>query len=399
VRPLDARNVEGLLAQGGTVLGTHNRCDPFHYFGAGGADCSAQAMAYARELGLDALVAIGGDGTMAIAHRFECAGLPMVGVPKTIDNDLCHTERTFGFDSAVAVVAEALDRLETTARSHGRVMIAETMGRYAGWIALEGGMAGGADVILLPELPVDVDAVAPSAARASARGLHADLHRRGRAPAGRDDGARRIADSPDPLRLGGVGNLLAAPAVAAAGQRGAHHAAGPCAARRLAHALRPRAGHALRLPRGANWCAGPLRPHGHAAGRHHRQRGDQRGGRPQPHVPPTTVAGGAGDRCSGSERAAALLISTASARGCVASQSARRRAAAGASARSCDQALNAAPRSVARAANAASVRRAMASTWWPGCSNCAAMARPRPRDAPVTMKSFMAGSLAEVLTV
>jgi 6-phosphofructokinase len=105
-------------------------------------------------------VAIGGDGTMAIAHRFSGAGLPVVGVPKTIDNDLCHTDRTFGFDSAVAVVAEALDRLETTARSHGRVMIAETMGRYAGWIALEGGMAGGADVILLPELPVDVDAVA-----------------------------------------------------------------------------------------------------------------------------------------------------------------------------------------------------------------------------------------------
>ena len=154
-RPLSPHAVEGLLAQGGTVLGTHNRCDPFHYFGAGGADCSGQAMDYVRELGLDALVAIGGDGTMSIAHRFTSLGLPMVGVPKTIDNDLYHTDRTFGFDSAVAVVAEALDRLETTARSHGRVMIAETMGRYSGWIALEGGVAGGADVILLPELDVE----------------------------------------------------------------------------------------------------------------------------------------------------------------------------------------------------------------------------------------------------
>jgi phosphofructokinase-like protein len=209
-RPLDARAVEGLLAQGGTVLGTHNRCDPFHYFGAGGADCSAQAMDYVRELGLDALVAIGGDGTMAIAHRFTALGLPMVGVPKTIDNDLCHTDRTFGFDSAVAVVADALDRLETTARSHGRVMIAETMGRYAGWIALEGGMAGGADVILLPELPVDIDAVAQHCLqRERDQGYTLICIAEGAKLQGGELTVReRIADSPDPLRLGGVGALL-----------------------------------------------------------------------------------------------------------------------------------------------------------------------------------------------
>jgi phosphofructokinase-like protein len=211
VRALDARSVEGILAQGGTVLGTHNKCDPFHYFGAGGADVSAQALAYAQgELGLDALVVIGGDGTMVIAHRFAQLGLPVVGVPKTIDNDLACTERTFGFDSAVAVVAEALDRLETTARSHGRVMIAETMGRYAGWIALEGGMAGGADVILLPEVPFDVDAVARVCAEREARdgytliciaeGAHA-------ANQGLTVSAT-LADSPDPLRLGGVGQWL-----------------------------------------------------------------------------------------------------------------------------------------------------------------------------------------------
>ena len=209
-RPLDAYAVEGLLAQGGTVLGTHNRCDPFHYFGAQGADCSAQAMAYAQELGLDALVAIGGDGTMAIAHRFSALGLPMVGVPKTIDNDLCHTDRTFGFDSAVAVVAEALDRLETTARSHGRVMIAETMGRYAGWIALEGGMAGGADVILLPELPVDIEAVAAHCRQREAGPGYTliCIAEGARLQGGELTVREHIADSPDPLRLGGVGHVL-----------------------------------------------------------------------------------------------------------------------------------------------------------------------------------------------
>ena len=213
VRPLDARAVEGLLAQGGTVLGTHNRCDPFHYFGAGGADCSAQALAFARELALDALVVIGGDGTMVIANRFAECGLPVVGVPKTIDNDLEHTDRTFGFDSAVAVVAEALDRLETTARSHGRVMIAETMGRYAGWIALAGGLAGGADVILLPELPVDVDAVAAFCQareeREAGPGYTLICIAEGARLQGQGLVVREtLADSPDPLRLGGVGHVL-----------------------------------------------------------------------------------------------------------------------------------------------------------------------------------------------
>ncbi|MCD0418168.1 ATP-dependent 6-phosphofructokinase [Rubrivivax sp. JA1024] len=209
-RPLDTAAVAGILAEGGTILGTHNKCDPFHYFGAGGADCSAQAMDYVRELGLDALVAIGGDGTMAIAHKFEALGLPVVGVPKTIDNDLFCTERTFGFDSAVAVVADALDRLATTGRSHGRVMIAETMGRYAGWIALEGGMAGGAEVILIPEIPFSVEAVAERCRERAAHGLSTIISiAEGAAPEGGGLTIQRtIADSPDPLRLGGVGNWL-----------------------------------------------------------------------------------------------------------------------------------------------------------------------------------------------
>ena len=209
-RPLDADVVSGILAEGGTILGTHNRCDPFAYFGAGGADCSAQAMDFVRTLGLDALVAIGGDGTMSIAHRFEALGLPMVGVPKTIDNDLWGTDRSFGFDSAVAVVAEALDRLTTTARSHGRVMIAETMGRYAGWIALEGGMAGGADIILIPELPFSVEAVVQRCREREQRGL-ATIVCIAEGAAAIDQGLTvraTLADSPDPLRLGGVGQWL-----------------------------------------------------------------------------------------------------------------------------------------------------------------------------------------------
>ncbi len=211
-RPLDADTVAGLVAEGGTILGTHNRCDPFRYFGANNADCSAQAMAYVRELGLDALVVIGGDGTMAIAYRFMALGLPMVGVPKTIDNDLFGTDRTFGFDSAVAVVSESLDRLGTTARSHGRVMVLETMGRYAGWIALEGGLAGSADVILLPELPFSVDAVAARCREREARGLATlvCIAEGAAAAGGHLTVERTISDSPEPIRLGGVGRWLQA---------------------------------------------------------------------------------------------------------------------------------------------------------------------------------------------
>jgi 6-phosphofructokinase len=108
-----------------------------------------------HELGLDALVVIGGDGTLAIAHEFYKRGLPIVGVPKTIDNDIVETTNTFGFDTAVAFATHAIDRLHTTAQSHHRVMVVEVMGRYAGWIALYSGVAGGADAILIPEIPFD----------------------------------------------------------------------------------------------------------------------------------------------------------------------------------------------------------------------------------------------------
>lgn len=210
VRPLTWDSVSGIHSRGGTIRGTHNRADPFGYFGAGGADVSAAVLAYAAELGLDALIVIGGDGSMAIAERFARQGLALVGVPKTIDNDLHHNDRSFGFDTAVATVTDALGRLETTGQSHGRMMILETMGRYARWIALEAGLAGAADAILLPELPYSVAAVAARCREREQRGkLTLICIAEGAAAVGAAmTVAERIESAPDPLRLGGVAHVL-----------------------------------------------------------------------------------------------------------------------------------------------------------------------------------------------
>ncbi len=209
VRPLDWRSVSGILATGGTVLGTSNTASPFAWKGQ---DVSDAVLAYARELGLQALVAIGGDGTMTIAHALAQRGLPVVGVPKTIDNDIEHNERSFGFDTAVATVTDALERVQTTGQSHGRVMIVETMGRYAGWIALEAGIAGAADVILLPELPYRVEAVAAVCReRAQRQRFTVICIAEGAAEQGGGLTVERtVPGSPDPLRLGGVGHVLRA---------------------------------------------------------------------------------------------------------------------------------------------------------------------------------------------
>jgi len=157
------RSCQGLLHRGGTVLGTTNRGDPFDFPGPNGtrSDRSGDVAQAVADEGLSGLVCIGGDGTQAISLRLmeEC-GVPVVGVPKTIDNDLSATDATFGFHSAVEVATDALDRLHTTAESHERVMFLEVMGRDAGHIALSAGLAGGADVILLPEIPWDPDRVA-----------------------------------------------------------------------------------------------------------------------------------------------------------------------------------------------------------------------------------------------
>ncbi len=204
-RALDWRSVSGILFSGGTILGTSNRANPL-----ASAEATAATLANARTLRLDAVVAVGGDGTMAIAHGLAQQGLPMVGVPKTIDNDIEGCEQSFGFDTAVATVTEALERVQTTGQSHGRIMIVETMGRYAGWIALEAGVAGAADVILLPEIDYDPEAVlAVCREREQRQRFTVICIGEGAKPRG---GAltveRRVADSADPIRLGGVGHVL-----------------------------------------------------------------------------------------------------------------------------------------------------------------------------------------------
>lgn len=159
---LTPESVKGILQQGGTILRTTNRGDPFAYPlpGGGVADRSQEIVEGYHELGLDALIGVGGDGSLAILRRLARQGhWRLVGIPKTIDNDLGHTEQSVGFSSAVAVATEALDRLHATAASHNRVMVLEVMGRDAGHIALTAGIAGGADVILIPELPHDMDKV------------------------------------------------------------------------------------------------------------------------------------------------------------------------------------------------------------------------------------------------
>jgi len=161
IRELDRDAVKGILALGGTILGTTNKGDPFAYHtDAGVQDVSGKVADAVREEGIEGLVVIGGDGTQKIGLRLmQEAGVPVIGVPKTIDNDLAGTDRTFGFQSAVDVATEAIDRLTTTAESHRRVMVLEVMGRDAGHIALHSGLSGGADVILLPELPYDAERV------------------------------------------------------------------------------------------------------------------------------------------------------------------------------------------------------------------------------------------------
>jgi ATP-dependent phosphofructokinase / diphosphate-dependent phosphofructokinase len=153
-RPLDRDSVRGILARGGTILGT-SRMDPFVH--GDGVDSVSRAF---KATGLDCLVVVGGDGTLATGMRLADAGLPIVGIPKTIDNDIPGTDITFGFDTAVQIATDAIDRLTTTAEAHNRVMLVEVMGRSHGWIALYSGIASGSDVILVPEFPMSLEEVA-----------------------------------------------------------------------------------------------------------------------------------------------------------------------------------------------------------------------------------------------
>lgn len=209
-RTLNYLDVSGILAQGGTILGTHNRANPLKYYGADNADVSDRVLEYYHELGLDCVVVMGGDGTMSICHAMSQKGMNFVGVPKTIDNDLMATERTFGFDTAVSIATDAVDRLQTTGQSHQRIMVLETMGRYTGWLALHAGISGGADIILIPEVPYDIEEVARVCnERAGRQRFTVIVVAEGAKP---KDGTMTVREtdssSPDPIRLGGVANVL-----------------------------------------------------------------------------------------------------------------------------------------------------------------------------------------------
>src|SRR3954471_9306503 len=179
-RILDRHSTDGIMALGGTIIGTTNRGHFIAKVGPGdravvAADVIEKARAVLNERRVKALIIVGGDGSMTTALQLQEAGINCIGVPKTIDNDLEATAMTFGFDSAVATVMDALDRLHTTATSHKRIMILEVMGRHAGWIALHGGIAGGAHIILIPEIPFDYDRIATVVKERDARGDHGTL--------------------------------------------------------------------------------------------------------------------------------------------------------------------------------------------------------------------------------
>jgi len=217
-RNIDLEDSSGILARGGTILGTSNRADPFRFPVLQDEeyiylDRSSQAVRNFESLGLDTLIAIGGDGTMAASGGMAKKGLPIIGVPKTIDNDLYGTDVTFGFDSACVTATEAIDKIHTTAQSHHRVMIVEVMGRYAGWLALCSGLAGGGDIVLMPEFPYEIEAVCDAVRTRNARGKTFSIVVVGegsRPIGGEMTVARTIATSPDSKRLGGVGQLVAA---------------------------------------------------------------------------------------------------------------------------------------------------------------------------------------------
>jgi 6-phosphofructokinase 1 len=212
--PLRLEDVRGILPRGGSILGCSTKSDPFALPSGAAAvpvDATAPLLARLRDLGIDALVLAGGDGTMSIAARLGELGVPCVGIPKTIDGDLGGTEQTCGIDTAVEAVTSAVDALHSTAEAHQRVMVVETMGRHAGFIALRAGIAGGADVVLIPEIPYDVSRVVAKIREREALGLRFSIVviGEGASPVG---GTTREVESGrpgHPARLGGAGDRLA----------------------------------------------------------------------------------------------------------------------------------------------------------------------------------------------
>lgn len=215
MRQLSFNDVSNILPLGGTILGTSNKADPFAYRKGGNSpeDVSERAIENLRKRNIDTLFCIGGDGTLTSACKLQGMWPHVIGVPKTIDNDLKATDQTFGFDTACGFVTEALDRIHSTGQSHHRVMVVEVMGRYAGWIALESGVAGGGDIILIPEIPFYFEKIVETVDRRSKKGKRSSIVvvAEGAHPAGEGYATKQIVkDSPDPVRLGGIGARVAA---------------------------------------------------------------------------------------------------------------------------------------------------------------------------------------------
>jgi len=217
MRVLSYNDVSNILTVGGTILGSSNVANPFKHRVMVGKttrtrDVSDNCIKNLQSHNINALICIGGDGTMASAARFAKKGVVVMGVPKTIDNDIYGTDITFGFDTAVTTATESIDKVHTTASSHHRVMIIEVMGRYAGWIALHAGVASGSDVILLPEIPYRLDKICDFVRGRSKRGKRFSIvvvAEGAKEKGGKMVVAKKVAHSPDPIRLGGVANVLA----------------------------------------------------------------------------------------------------------------------------------------------------------------------------------------------
>jgi len=211
---LDRHSTDGIMAQGGTIIGTTNRGHFVAKIGAGdralvAAEVIEKARKVLQDAGVNALIIVGGDGSMTTALQLQESGINCIGVPKTIDNDLEATAMTFGFDSAVAMVMDALDRLHTTATSHKRVMVVEVMGRHAGWIALHGGLAGGADIILIPEIPFDYEKIAAAIKRRDAAGELGSLVVVAEGAKPKDGQQIKRDMQGGEFRLGGIGDIVA----------------------------------------------------------------------------------------------------------------------------------------------------------------------------------------------
>lgn len=215
--PLNLDTTSGILHRGGTILYSSNKDNLFDYIVEEDGktfkkDVSDVAVENLKKEGVDVLVVIGGDGTLTSARDFARKGINVIGVPKTIDNDLASTDVTFGFNTAVGVATDALDRLHTTAESHHRIMLLEVMGRNAGWIALESGIAGSADVILIPEIPYDINKVVEKIYDRKKKGKVFSIIVVAEGAKSKDGDvviSKIVEDSPDPVRLGGIANKLA----------------------------------------------------------------------------------------------------------------------------------------------------------------------------------------------